>query len=127
MEGEFIENQRLTIRLPNKQRYSNPCGYMQGGIITAAIDNTVSPFSYIVAPSSITQEITTKYKRAVTSDDQYIQVTATLMGRNQTHIKLKGEVKNVRGKIVAWVVATAVFIKKQITGISILVTLPTFL
>jgi len=46
MDGEFIdlvEGVSLTARFPNKERYMNPMGFMQGGIITAAIDNTVSP------------------------------------------------------------------------------------
>jgi len=52
MEGEFIdlvEGISLTARFPNKDRYMNPMGFMQGGIITAAIDNTVSPLSYMLA------------------------------------------------------------------------------
>ncbi len=46
MEGEFIdlvEGISLTARFPNKDCYMNPMGFMQGGILTAAIDNTVSP------------------------------------------------------------------------------------
>lgn len=116
MEGEFvefIENVLLTIRFPNKERYSNPFGYMQGGIITSAIDNTVSPFSYVIAPPSITKEIVTKYKRPVNSDDKYIEVTATLLDRDETHLRLQGEVRNENSKIVALGVATAVFINAK--------------
>lgn len=47
MEGEFIgfvEGEKLIARYPNKSRYMNPFGFMQGGIIVASIDNTISPF-----------------------------------------------------------------------------------
>lgn len=43
---EFIEGEKLVARYPNKSRYRNPFGFMQGGIIVAAIDNTIAPLSY---------------------------------------------------------------------------------
>jgi len=116
MEGEFVdfvEGKSLTIRYPNRERYSNPFGFMQGGIITAAIDNTVSPFSYVIAPPSITKEIVTKYKRPVKSTDEYIEVTATLITKTEKYLTIRGEVRNVDGKIVALGDATSVFIKNK--------------
>ncbi|WP_442498072.1 hypothetical protein [Methylobacter sp. sgz302048] len=44
MQGEFleyVEGQLLTVRFPVKERYSNPFGCMQGGMIVAAMDNTL--------------------------------------------------------------------------------------
>lgn len=110
---EFIEGELLTVRFPCKERYSNPFGFMQGGIITAAIDNTVSPFSYVIAPPSITKEIVTKYKRPVKFGEKYIDVTATLLDKDEKNLVLQGKVRNEMGKIVALGVATAVFIKAR--------------
>ena len=56
MEGEFIdfvEGETLTAHFPNRERYINPFGFMQGGIIVAAIDNTIAPLSYILGPTNI--------------------------------------------------------------------------
>jgi acyl-coenzyme A thioesterase PaaI-like protein len=52
MDGEFIdfvEGESLTVRFPNKERYMNPLGFMQGGIIVAAMDNAIAPLSYMLA------------------------------------------------------------------------------
>jgi len=75
MEGEFIdlvEGISLTARFPNKDRYMNPMGFMQGGIITAAIDNTVSPLSYMLGSPNVTQTISTTFKRPVKKTDRFI-------------------------------------------------------
>ena len=66
-EGEFIdlvEGISLTARFPNKDRYMNPMGFMQGGIITAAIDNTVSPLSFMLGSPNVTQTISTTFRES---------------------------------------------------------------
>ena len=114
MEGEFIEfveGSSLTARFPNKERYMNPFGFMQGGIITAAIDNTVSPLSYVVGPPSITKEIKTTYKRPIQKTDRFIDVFASVVEKTSSNIVLKAEVKNEKGKLAAIGLAKGVFIK----------------
>lgn len=116
MEGEFIaygEGQSLTARFPNKEKYMNPFRFMQGGIITAAIDNTISPFSYVVAPPNITKEIKTTYKRPVKETDRYIDVVASIVEKTTSDITLKADVLNEKGKLVATAVAQCVFIKNR--------------
>ncbi|MFA6162169.1 MAG: PaaI family thioesterase [Methylobacter sp.] len=88
MEGEFIdfvEGETLTVRFPNKERYMNPLGFMQGGIIVAAIDNTIGPLSYMLAQPNITKEINTTFKRPITQSDRYIDVTASMIHKTSTH------------------------------------------
>lgn len=114
MEGEFIEfveNKKLVARFPNMERYRNPLGLMQGGIIIAAMDNTVSPLSYLVAPPSITQSIETVFKKPVKQSDAYIDVVATVLEKTSTHILMQGEAMNPKGKVVAGCVAKSVYIK----------------
>ncbi|MDH5376847.1 MAG: PaaI family thioesterase, partial [Gammaproteobacteria bacterium] len=79
MGGEFVDyvkGESLTARFPNRHQYENPFSYMQGGIIVALIDNTVSPLSYVVAPTSITREINTQFKRPITREDEFVTVKA---------------------------------------------------
>ncbi|MDH5217309.1 MAG: PaaI family thioesterase [Gammaproteobacteria bacterium] len=114
MGGTFIgyeEGKSLTARFPNKNKYMNPFRLMQGGIITAAIDNTISPLSYIVAPPSITKEIRTTYKRPVKESDVFIDVVATLVEKSLSEIILKAEVLNEKGKLVATAVAKAAILR----------------
>jgi uncharacterized protein (TIGR00369 family) len=116
MEGEFIdfvEGETLTARFPNKERYMNPLGFMQGGIIVAAIDNTMAPLSYMLAPPNITKEINTTFKRPITKSDRFIDVTASMIEKTSTHITLQAEVRNEKGKLAARGIAHCVFIKER--------------
>jgi uncharacterized protein (TIGR00369 family) len=116
MDGEFIdfvEGESLTVRFPNKERYMNPFGFMQGGIIVAAIDNTIAPLSYMLAPPNITKEISTTFKRPITQSDRYINVIASMIQKTSTHIVLQAEVRNEKGKLAAKGIANCVFIKKR--------------
>lgn len=114
MEAEIIDytdGQSLTVRFPNKERYENPLGMMQGGMITAAIDNTIGPLSYILAPPSVTKELTTAYKRPVTKSDKFIEVVASLTEKTSTGLLLKAEVRNEQGKLVAIANSEHVFVR----------------
>ena len=114
MEGEFIqfvENIKLIARFPNMERYMNPFGFMQGGILVAAMDNTISPFSYASGPPSITKEITTEFKRPVKRVEKYIDVMATVVEKTSSCILLQAEVLNEKGKLVAKSLANCVYVK----------------
>jgi len=116
MEGEFIdlvEGISLTARFPNKDRYMNPMGFMQGGIITAAIDNTVSPLSYMLGSPNVTQTISTTFKRPVKKTDRFIIVEASMIEKTETHIVMQAEVKNDSGKLMANGIAKCVLIKNR--------------
>ena len=77
MQGEPLEYEEgvsLTVRFPVLPRYANPLGHMQGGYIVAALDNTVGPFSYLIAPPSVTSSLNTQYLRPVTSETASLPV-----------------------------------------------------
>jgi uncharacterized protein (TIGR00369 family) len=110
---KYIENEKLVARFPNRENYMNPVGFMQGGIITAAIDNTASPLSYTLGPPNITKEITTTFKRPITKLDTFIEVTATVREITETNIKLNASARNERGKLAATAETICVFIKPR--------------
>jgi len=119
MEGEFIdfvENEKLVARFPNKERYRNPYGFMQGGILVAAMDNTMSPLSYTVAAPSITKEITTEFKRPVKLSDEYIDVVATILEKTSSHILMQAETLNAKGKLMARSVSHCVYLRAVSDG-----------
>lgn len=104
MGGEYIEyikGDSLTVRFPVKERYQNPLGSMQGGMIVAAIDNTFGPLSYMEAPPSVTTHINTTYIRPITPDHQYIHVTAKVVEVTKRQIHMRAEVKNADGKRIS--------------------------
>ena len=115
MQGEFIafdlENGVLECRFPVLQEQLNPYGNMQGGIISAAMDNTIGPLSMLVSPPNFTRHMEVKYLKVVPPDLQYIYVTATLIEQKKRQLFFEAEVKNDQGEILAsaksrhWIIA----------------------
>ena len=104
MQGEpleYEENASLTVRFPVLPRYANPLGHMQGGYIVAALDNTLGPFSYLIAPPSVTSSLNTQYLRPVTRETSFIVCVARLTERTRGTLYLTGEARNPEGKVVA--------------------------
>ena len=113
MEGEFLsyeEGESLRVRFPVRARYQNPMGTMQGGMIVAAIDNTIGPLSFLAAPPSATTQLNTTYIRPITPADEYIEVEGRVVERTRTRIYLSAEVFNPAGKLVALAHATCAFL-----------------
>lgn len=104
MEGEFLEYEeglRLKMCFPVLPRYRNPMGNMQGGYIVAALDNTLGPFSYLIAPPSVTTSLNTQYLRPAPANDPYIVCEAWLVERTRNVLHLHADARNADGKRIA--------------------------
>lgn len=103
MQGEpveYVEGQSLAMRFPVLARYQNPIGHMQGGFIVAALDNTLGPFSYLIAPPSVTTSLNTQYLRPVTPEMPHITCHAKLVERTRNQVFLAGEVRDDAGRVL---------------------------
>ncbi|PEN12604.1 thioesterase [Longibacter salinarum] len=96
----------LVVRLPVQQRYQNPLGLMQGGFIAAAIDNTLGPLSFLVAPPSVTTQMSTQYLRPVPPSVDYIEVEGRVAERAGRQLFLEATVRLPNGKTAARAQAT---------------------
>jgi len=113
MQGEFStydpENHTLIVRFPVLENWLNPYGIMQGGMVAAAIDNTIGPLSVLVAPPNVTRHMELKYSRAVSLEAGFITVKAELIERDGRWLTFKAEVRDpqsqrlVRAKAVHWI------------------------
>jgi len=105
MKGEytaFDEEQRLLVaRFPVDARYQNPLGHMQGGFIAAAIDNTLGPLSNLIAPPSVTLQLSTQYLRPVTADTRHITVHGRVDEMTKRYLFLSARVLDPRDRVVA--------------------------
>jgi acyl-coenzyme A thioesterase PaaI-like protein len=110
MRGQFLAFDRregaLTARFPVLEMYLNPYGTMQGGMIAAAIDNTIGPLSMLVAPLNITRRLEVTYSRPVTLEMATIVVTATLFERNEPWLHFRADARSVDGARLARAKAT---------------------
>jgi uncharacterized protein (TIGR00369 family) len=105
MKGEFThwdETQRLlAARFPVEPRYRNPLGYMQGGFVTAAIDNILGILSYLVAPPSVTLQLSTQFVRPVTSGTSHIIVHGRVDEMTNNYLFLSARVLDPRDRLLA--------------------------
>ena len=105
MQGEFMEfdldSGTLTTRFPVLDEFRNPYGSMQGGMVAAAVDNTIGPLSMLVAPPNVTRRLEMKYSRPVTSEFEYITVKGRLVGRKGSQLTFNAEVRDLQGALLA--------------------------
>jgi len=110
MEGEFValdlEEHTLSMRFPVLKRYLNPYRSMQGGMIAAAVDNTLGPLSMLVASSNVTRRLEMKYIRPVDLESSYITVVGKLVEQNTRDLIFSAEVQDSKGNLMAKARAT---------------------
>lgn len=115
MKGDFVtvdlDQGSLQCRYPILAEQLNPYCHMQGGIISAAIDNTIGPLSMLVAPPNVTRRMEVKYSRPVTSNLGYIYVTARFIEQKKRMLLFEASVEDNAGEEYASAVSTHWIIK----------------
>lgn len=105
MQGEFVafdaEAGVLETRFPVLEAYLNPYGSVQGGMVAAAVDNTLGPLSMLVAPPNVTRRLQMKYSRPVTPDLEHITVKGRLLERDGRWMTFDAEVRAPGGALLA--------------------------
>lgn len=96
----------LTARFPVKAEYRNPLGFMQGGMIVAAADNTMGPLCFLQGFLGVSTQINTTFVRPVTPTDDEIEVTARVVERTASLAQVAATVTNAGGKTVVLCQAT---------------------
>lgn len=96
-----IEGETLKIRFPILREQLNPYGNMQGGIIAAAIDNTIGPLSMLVSPPNFTRHMEVKYGKIVSPDLGYIYVTAKFIEKKKRQLFFEATVADKEGNKLA--------------------------
>jgi len=114
MGGEFValdlEAGVLVARFPILPRQLNPYGMMQGGIVAAAVDNTLGPLSLLLAPPNVTRRLEMTYSHPVRPDMGHVLVEARCVGREGRRLTFRADVRSpdgqrlARAKAVHWVI-----------------------
>jgi acyl-coenzyme A thioesterase PaaI-like protein len=105
MQGQFLEmdldSGTVTVQFPVLESYLNPYGTMQGGMIAAAVDNTLGPLSVLVAPPNVTRRLEMAYSRPITPDLGRITVTGRLLKQEGRWLFFRADVYDADGKRLA--------------------------
>lgn len=108
---QYVKNKSITVSFPVLTKQTNPMGFMQGGYIAAAFDNAFGPLSYLVAKKPTTTiDMNIQYIRGVTNN-QTVQVIASIEARGFSTIHMIGEMKTSRGKILATATTNLLILK----------------
>jgi acyl-coenzyme A thioesterase PaaI-like protein len=99
--GMMPEQSILSVRYPVLESWLNPYGMMQGGMVAAAIDNTIGPLSALIASANVTRYMDLKFSRAVTTEIGFIIVDAQLVERKNRWLSFTAEVTDPRGQRLA--------------------------
>lgn len=105
MQGEFVsfdaDKRILVNRFPVQEKYQNPYRSMQGGIVAAAMDNTIGPLSMLVAPPNVTRRMEIKYIRPVGMEHKFIIVTGKLAKQEDRQLKFIADARTGSGELLA--------------------------
>ncbi len=101
----------LAARFPVKPEYRNPMGFMQGGMIVAAIDNVMGPLCFLCGFGGLSTHINSTFLRPVPPGEEYIDVEARIVERTGTYAHLEGVARNGAGKTAVLCYATFVLAK----------------
>lgn len=104
MGAEFLnidpETSTMIVKFPVPENTLNPFGSMQGGMIAAAIDNTVGPLSMITGPINVTRDMTLKYKKPVKGEFDFITVKAKFTEKRGKRLFFSAEVLDPEGELL---------------------------
>ncbi|MCB1173472.1 MAG: PaaI family thioesterase [Leptospiraceae bacterium] len=97
----YEPSRALVVSFPVLENQCNPAGFMQGGYIAAAFDNTYGPFSYLLAKKPTASiDMNVQYIRPVKTGQQ-VSVTARLVARGFSSLAMAGEMHDARGRLLA--------------------------
>lgn len=116
MSGEFVTYEggvMLETRFPVERRYAQLQGLMQGGFVAAAVDNTLGPLSYLVAPPSVTLQLAMTYLRPVTPDTPTLRILGRLSQRTKRYLYLVAEVFDDAERVLATAQAQAAILDQR--------------
>lgn len=104
MEGKIVEYNKgksLVCVFPILEKYTNPMGYLQGGILSALFDDTVGPLSYLIAKKPVvTTGFNVQFIRGVKPGEHLI-IKAESISKTNSTILFQAEAFNDKGKLVA--------------------------
>ena len=109
MEFDDVERS-IVVKMPMLTSWLNPYGSMQGGMVSAAIDNALGPLSLLIAPANVTRYMESKLIKPITMELEYIYVKALLVEQKKKRlifevtVEDKSQTVYAKAKVTNWIV-----------------------
>lgn len=99
---EMIPGEKLVAKILFQQRFANPVGIFQGGILTACIDDVFGPLSYMTAQAPcLTLALNTTYLGSLTKEMGHCIIEAVVIKKTKNFIFMRADVKAPNGDLLA--------------------------
>lgn len=101
---EYIEITpgKLIAKAPFQERFTNPVGLYQGGMLAACIDEVFGPLSYMTAKAPcMTISMNTTYLGAFKKEMGSVLIEGTVLKQTRNFIFMRAEVKTHEGELIA--------------------------
>ncbi|MBF6328238.1 PaaI family thioesterase [Nocardia transvalensis] len=103
---EYVPAKSLTATVTVPQQYANAVGLLQGGFLSAMVDDLFGALSYLTARGPTTSlEMTTQYMRPVFPGER-LRLHAVVRKAGRAAIFLAAEARNESDKLVATATCT---------------------
>lgn len=103
----------MTARFPVQEAFLNPMGILQGGMTGALVDGVVGPLCYLVAPPSVTTQMTVTYLVPVRPEADYVEVTARFVSRAGRQLVFDAVVADPDGATLAVARMTQTVVRRK--------------
>ncbi|QIS12388.1 PaaI family thioesterase [Nocardia arthritidis] len=98
---EYVPAQSLTATVTVSEEFGNVVGMLQGGLLSAMLDDVIGALSFLTARGLTTSlELTTHFLRPVRLGER-LRLTAVVRKAGRTAIYVSAEAHNADGKLVA--------------------------
>lgn len=99
---EFEPGESLTATWPVSDEHRGPTGRLQGGILTAYIDNTFGPLAFLAGEGFyVSVDLSTDFMRPVRPEDETVVVRAEMVGATSRVLFLEAEATRTDGTPLA--------------------------
>ncbi|MCG6169453.1 PaaI family thioesterase [Leptospira sp. FAT2] len=117
MKAEFVEFEgakRIVVKIPYDDRFMNPIGIFQGGMLCTAIDNTFGPLSYLAAKRPcVTTDLSTQFFRSFFPKDEYVLIEAKVVSKSPAMMTMQAEVRNPKNKLIAIATSSVLILQES--------------
>lgn len=99
---EFEPGRYLTATWPVSDDHRGPTGRLQGGILTAYIDNTFGPLAFLTGEGFfVSVDLSTDFMRPVRPEDETVRVRAEMVGSTSRVLFLEAVATRMDGTPLA--------------------------
>jgi len=99
---EYHEGSSIKIAFPVEERFTNPAGFLLGGMISAYFDNTFGPFSYLETKAPTTSlDLNVTFIRSISPEEKEIICEAEVVKKTKSFIIFEGKAYNPENKLIA--------------------------